>query len=670
MMPKRVQMPDSSIVEFPDTMDDNAIGAVLAKNYKPPQQQSLAPQQPSGGPSRLAPIFPPGQKFSMSTMLENLRPYVSAGAGALGTAAAAPTIPATGPVGPAVGGMAAYTAVDQMMKRASGKDEPNLFGGKGLVGSFEDAATNEIGGKVLGGLFKGSKALFQEFNHPGAVVSKNMLDLGSTFSQYYQSIFGKRATISKWLEDVLASSVKAKSMEESSTKGFALAGGKGYDPNAAASSVQASVQSSALQMKAESNRLGNQAVAHAEANPATIQVPSGVPGLGLPLTISGPIHTSTALDEAHNYLNEQAKNIVPGSMMSQQQTTLGKVARDIIDMTEVKDPKTGKVLYTNPISFRDAWNLKQIADEFSAPPRMASSNAAEITPPSSTRKFYKGLSAALNDDIDSSIPQWQQNAPQAFQAWKQAKEVVGQRLSLLDNPGDSISGILKAAADRRTNLPDIDRVIADPQQLQRALTAGEVKFPSGNRVVSTTRQDFGAYTWQKMLNDNVKPDAVNPGKFVFNAQKAYSDFMDPAFAQSKKLLYSAQTSDNYENLLKSIATTQEKQTSFGSYTKLWIARAGVTLAPALALGYVSGIEHAAPIVGVGLSAAVMARAMTQPTLARAMAAAASGQPLNISQDAFARMLSKAMVGGTVSLVGSDGKSTQGTIGKDGKFVPE
>lgn len=63
-MPKNVQMPDGSVVEFPDNMDDNAIGAVLQKQYK--QNTSPIPQNVAGlPPGQAPPGFPAAPPVNM-----------------------------------------------------------------------------------------------------------------------------------------------------------------------------------------------------------------------------------------------------------------------------------------------------------------------------------------------------------------------------------------------------------------------------------------------------------------------------------------------------------------------------------------------------------------------------------------------------------------------------
>lgn len=57
-MPKNVQMPDGSVIEFPDTMDDGAISSVLQKQYS--KTNSPIPQNVAGLPPGQAPPGLPG----------------------------------------------------------------------------------------------------------------------------------------------------------------------------------------------------------------------------------------------------------------------------------------------------------------------------------------------------------------------------------------------------------------------------------------------------------------------------------------------------------------------------------------------------------------------------------------------------------------------------------
>lgn len=64
-MPKNVQMPDGSVVEFPDNMDDNAIGAVLQKQYR--QNTNPIPQNVAGlPPGQAPPGFPAAPPVNMN----------------------------------------------------------------------------------------------------------------------------------------------------------------------------------------------------------------------------------------------------------------------------------------------------------------------------------------------------------------------------------------------------------------------------------------------------------------------------------------------------------------------------------------------------------------------------------------------------------------------------
>lgn len=149
-------------------------------------------------------------------LVDKIRPFIAGGVGALAAMGTA-LIPGVGESGVAevAADTQAYAATDTLLKYL-GKNKPKSFG-EALTASEADAAVNAVAGKIIGGVFKGAKA----------VVKANAPEFYNLFPTTAQALekYGmkKLATVSKFLEDYGVPTAKAEALDRSGGAGFTQA---------------------------------------------------------------------------------------------------------------------------------------------------------------------------------------------------------------------------------------------------------------------------------------------------------------------------------------------------------------------------------------------------------------------------------------------------------------
>jgi hypothetical protein len=145
--------------------------------------------------------------------VDKLRPFISGAAGAAG-AAGVSLIPGVGETGIAqvAADTQTYAVVDSLLKYL-GASPPKSYG-EALTGSEADAAINAVAGKLIGGMFKGAKALFNS-------GQPEFYKLAPTLSQGLERFgMNKLATIPKFLEDYGVPAAKAEALDRVGGNGF------------------------------------------------------------------------------------------------------------------------------------------------------------------------------------------------------------------------------------------------------------------------------------------------------------------------------------------------------------------------------------------------------------------------------------------------------------------
>lgn len=596
-------------------------------------------------------------------IIEFARPVVAPIVGGVTGAAAAPT----GPVGAGVAGTGMAYMVDQALQAAEDRKPVSpLLSLTGGGNTAEMLATNELGGmlgnKVLGGLSN----VLKEVGLPGSVTG-SISRLQPTFSQLYRNTFGEGAVsgVSKWVEDIFASGAKARAIEQSGKlgmfEGTALAAKTSgrtaagvSNPLWMAKQAQVSAENNIAQSYLESDGLASTAKLVAKANP--LQIAPGV-------NVEGPINLKNTAMIAKQFLDERTKLFPDITKAPPEDQQLMYAAKRLLEVSQpMFDPQSGQIIRTTPVSFEDAWNFKKATDRFAYGDPQDS-----ISYTSST---FGKISKAINSDIDTSIPMWQNNPNgTATKAWQNAKATVAQRLNTFGE--DGVKQLINTV---NSPVPEVDKILGDPLKLQRALNAGELKMPSGNVASSNMRRDLQGYKVMTMLQDAWKGDPIDPTKGTIQPEKLLGTWNDPQWGESKKLLFSQQQRADIDQFFKEIAITQQKQTFSGMGSKnMMMVRGGVILAPALVSGALTGASnYTMDAVGITIGGAAVAKLLTNPTTARLMVALASNQPLGRSMEYVSKSIVGALqgTGAVISMNNREGKKIDGTINKSGDFVPQ
>jgi len=572
-------LPDGTQLHFPDGTDPSVVQNVVRQKLGSPVSST-----PSAQPQKTFLGMPVtglktgyqnfGQGFNETTPLDAVRPFDAPASIALGSKVAEMT--PGGLVPKAIAGVGvgagAYLGLDSFLRSIGGK-EPDL------TDSAVNLGANELGGRLLGKLVPRDL--------PTSL--KDFSKFEPTYSQYLDkldpdTLSGKVAKAfqgpAKFLEDVMAPSAKADAIKNSgkiadqalTAQASKLSGrtpGVLDNPNFHAQTIQTNQLENSLRASFdESEKQATLAKAVAMSNPQPL--PDG-------RIVNGPVNLNSSLEKA-NQIVQEATLLHFGP--SEEQKPLVNQAYKLIQGTDAKfDPQTGKVISSNPIGFNEAWNQKQQLDDFGG----WNKSKNDLT---HTDAQFRDLTRSVNQDIEDSIPRWQNDPNKvATKAWQNAKATVEQRNNLFfpDGSGTKLGDIVQ---DTDSPLPAIKAVIKDPVVLQRALNSGNLKFPSGTVESNNIRGDLGAFALKDIFEGSKSLDPKNPtGGVTLNPQTLIEKWNDPSFVESKKLLFNASQRGDIDQLLKNIAFTQTKQNAFGSYlSKAYLVRSGLALAPALFTG--------------------------------------------------------------------------------------
>ena len=517
-----------------------------------------------------------------------------------------------------------------------------------------DLAVNEAGGAAIKGLIKAGKATLPP-------TMEALSKLSSTFSQYASSpeagkVANALATPARYIEDLFAPGAKATSISRSG----GLANDAIADQTATLASRAKSVvtnpqvfarkiatedlENAYAASKAHSNLLASKVEQIADAAPTLLPESQRV--------VQGPIQLQSTLQKAKKVVDEATTSLYGPTP---DETAGVNAAKRLLDVTRAKfDPQTGELLSADPMGFRETWNLKQNFGD------NTSWEEGKLPP---SQQTFKTLFHSLNDDMESSIPQWDPTK-EGINAWRYAKATVEQR-NLTFNPPGAQGTTLKDIIDRSTSvLPAIQEILADPQKLQRALNASEVKFPGGGFGGGNTRNDLAAARLQQVWQDGFK----STGNEV-NAKSIKNAFNDPDYIEQNRQLYSNQTASNINEFLDNAALTQVKPSQ--SWTnKAIIVRTGLALTPAI-LGLATGsLAHTGEIALGEIGMVGVGKMLSNPKVARGLINLISGKALGMSDAAFARQVTSTIQGVISTLVGKDGTRTPGTLDKGGQFTPK
>lgn len=383
------------------------------------------------------------------------------------------------------------------------------------------------------------------------------------------------------------------------------------------------------------------------------QVQATYTKLGLPIPpqagelIEGPIVHKNLLELANKIVDHQSSLL--NGPADAEETKLGNVANELLNNASARFDPNGKFVDGSPMSFEEAWDFKQKALD-------ANFNKYDS---------FKPLSKALNQDIEDSIAKWPNQPKNALRSFLQAKAIVQDRLNLFEPEGTKLQ--LSKFIDSTDDFsPALKRILESPSDVEKVLNTSSVTV-NGQKVFSgNARGDLAGYNLKQLWWDGA--DYGSDRGISANTKQMLTNFKDPASQAKNKLLYSAQTQDNIEQLLKNISLTQEKSGGFSSWLpKIQAVRAGLAIAPAL-LGFGTGsTEHGLELAGAEIGASTIARLMANKSVARTIVNLAAGQPLGMSDQAFTRRMVSALQGATITLKNQDGTDQKGSFDRDGHW---
>lgn len=570
-----------------------------------------------------------------------------------GTAAA--TMTPGGPIPKAIAGIgtgaATYLGLHKILSGLAGEDDS-------IGGAAKDLAINEVGGQAINLIKKGFNgvlpAALEEFGKLKPTLSQWMDKLATDYPGAAGKVASILKTPTKVAEDFLTPGAKANSILQSGKLARQEATGLAADVSGRTPSAVSDPEELALK-----TQTGLENLHQAYTNESNKQAQSfRLLAQGAPQQtsqgniVNGPIQLKNTLEEA-NRIVERNRNLIAGP--SQDAIKGINEADRLIASTNAKfDPQTGQLISADPMGAGEAWDKKQ---DYGNSTRFQGGKLDD------SQRDFKNLFHTMNQDIENSIPSWDDKNKTAMKSFQNAKAIVGERIATFDPDGAKAATLKDVIDNSDSPLPQLKQILSNPPALQRAVDAGTTRFPSGR--VTSTKGDFGAAFTQQLWKD---AETLDPkGGISIDAKKLYNDYMDPSNYQQKKILFNAQNRSDMEQLIKNAAMTQDKGGTWAP--KIWMIRTGMAIPAAIALG-TGGAEHAAVTGSIEMGASLLTKMITNPSTARVLVNMAAGQPLNMSEQMASRKLMSVLQGTVVTLRGSDGSAEQGTFDKDGKFTPQ
>lgn len=598
-------------------------------------------------------------------VIQNLRMPLDAVASGAGGLLGAPG----GPAGVAIGAGSAAAATDAGLRSTMTQKPPSTLGpmlgmtpgspADALQDTAETLGTNELTGRIGNKVLSGLNGLIKEWGTKGSVAGP-LADLDATYSQYKERTFGSNP-VSKWVEDIFAAGSKAKALENSGQLNLAagtdlakkMTGRTNVSLDWLSRNTQLNAENQFKASLTHSNALADNVANLAKANIMINPLPDG----GIE-AIPGPINLGNSIQAAQNFLDNRKAVLGDLSKASGQDVPLIASAQQLIAKAQpIFDPQTGQLIRSKPIGFKEAWDLKKGFDELAY-----GGGATDVSFSAST---FRNLGKAVNEDIENSLPHWANDPGKtALRDFLNAKATVAQRHNVFDN-----DGLRQLLDTENSTVPEISKITSDPQKLQRALNASELKMPGGVISSSNMKRDLQGHKFVEMLSSAWNSDPIDPTKGTFDARKL-SDSWNSYSDESKKMLFSASNRADIDQFVKNLAMTQQKQVGVGMNSKMMMAgRASVILGAGLISG--GNLSHYAEgIGGMELGGAALAKLLTNPKAARLMVAVSSGAPLNMSQQAASKIITGALTGYTVNVLLPNGQKSKATVDpKTGELDP-
>ena len=211
-----------------------------------------------------------------------------------------------------------------------------------------------------------------------------------------------------------------------------------------------------------------------------------------------------------------------------------------------------------------------------------------------------------------------------------------------------------------TDTASLDALLRDDTKLQNALTKSQAAGLGIN-----VRQDLAGYRLARLQQSATN---LSNGVQTIDPDKVLKGLSDPEMSASNKILFKGSNGlAKMQQFYKNLATTQD--TPGTSRILRYANTIGIpmSLMHSAISGNMAGVAAAGGMVGMELSAAAIAKALTNPQSARLMLALANKEALGVSDQYAARMIAKAISGTTVNLVSQDGTKTPMQMGANGEL---
>ncbi len=236
------------------------------------------------------------------------------------------------------------------------------------------------------------------------------------------------------------------------------------------------------------------------------------------------------------------------------------------------------------------------------------------------------------------------------------------RSSPVSGQYEVIPGVVKEVPFA-TDPASLDKLFRDPVKLQDALTKGQAAGVGYN-----VRQDMAGYQLSRI--QEAATSRAADGSIRIDPVKIQNALYDPEMIASNKILFKGSNGlSNAQQFYKNLAYTQDKPGTSRILRYANTIGIPMSLIHSAISGNVAGAAAAGSLVGVELSAAALAKALTNPQSARLMLAMANKDALGVSEQYAARMIVKAISGSVINLVNQDGSKTPAKVGFGGELKP-
>lgn len=682
-MPQKIQakLHDGTILEFPEGTSDEVIDKAVQTHLSGMRDvTTTAPKD--------AVTAQPKMATGSEKAAKVLGPIASVAAGtAVGLGTKSPTL-----------GNLTMSAIDNLLKEQEEGyiDDP-------ILNTAIDFGLNEIGARAFEKVVKLGRGAYkagQELTGFGkglenTAVDTDFLKLRPTFSQMEPEGFKK--TISNIIENIFAPSNKKGALEASARyvrdegEEFVknLTGRADVKLNAPvklATEIQSQTQKQFTSSIVESNKRGEAAKLIAEVNPTVIkkeispatEKPSGlfnsdgtprmftVPAETEDVVIKGPVSLEKTITKAKSLLDEMNQSAIKPDP----ENPVVKALTDLINTTHAKfDPKTGALIYHEPIAFGDAWKTKQVADRIGY-------GGMDVTTRDIKDVRFKQIAQAINEDIDLSLPNWKNMGDKAKSLWQEAKGIVAKRNEIFTPGGEAGKSLETLLNTTTTPVDSVNAIIDDPTKLRRALNSGKLQIPTNSGfkyITSNTRKDLQGYELMRLMNDARTVDPKDPTKFIFDANKLYSNWTDASKSESYKMLFGQKNRADIDQFFKNVSAVSDKfnQANVSRYLMVRLGLDGVALGAGIA-GFMTGgdltssVLRSGTVLGATITAHGLGKLMTNPSTARLMVALGQGAPLGMSTNLASRLISQALRNTPITLKTSQG-DLQGKLNSEGRF---